>query len=271
MKSLRIARICVQLLFFASTAAFFLAVGKSGFADFSHRLQIITLLLAETAGVAVVWCVITVLWGRLYCSTVCPVGFILDSFIFLRKKTHLRKSFRFSRAPRFRYIVLGLYIVLLLCGLSGAALLVDPWSLTGNIAGIGGSVPARAVWSAYGIGIALGTGIGLLSLLILSFCGLFFGRDYCNSICPLGLALGLISTRSVFNIVIEPDKCSGCLKCEEVCKASCIKVVSRYVDNTRCVRCFDCIGACPDKAITFRAGAPTASTPLFRRTTQPKV
>lgn len=268
MKSLRYTRIVLELIFLASTAAYFALGDRGGFSNFSHHLQIMTMMLAETAGVAAIWCVVTLIWGRIYCSSVCPVGTLLDGFIFLRKHIRPRRPFRYSQSAKFRYIVLCIYIALLVCGLSGAAFIVDPWSMTGNIAGAAGSETARTVWVEYSVGLALGAGIGVLSVIIIGFCGLFFGRDYCNFICPVGLALGIISSRSIFNIVIEPDKCSSCLKCEDVCKASCIKVSERYIDNTRCVRCFDCIGVCDDKALHFRAGAPRAGTPLMQRSAE---
>ena len=61
------------------------------------------------------------------------------------------------------------------------------------------------------------------------------------------------------------DRCTGCLKCEEACPANCIKAVSRYVDNTRCVRCFDCLHVCGDDAIHYQPNRNRPATPLMRK------
>ena len=45
-----------------------------------------------------------------------------------------------------------------------------------------------------------------------------------------------------------------------------LKVVGRYVDNGRCVRCFDCIAVCPNDAIRLQANRNRPANPLLRRT-----
>lgn len=266
MKSLRCVRICLEIIFLISTALYFAGAGGTLFGSLSHHTQILTLMLAQSAGVVAVWLAVTFLWGRIYCSTVCPAGALIDIFTAIRMKFFKNRNFRFSKAGRLRYLALCIYVALLIFGIYANALITDPWILTGNIGGAFGSQPAHLLWKQYGIGAGLGAGIGILSLLILAGSGLFLGRDYCNTICPTGLTMSLISARSLCNIVFEPDKCTSCMKCEEVCKASCIKVSERFVDNSRCVRCFDCLDVCRDKALRMRTGAPGAATPMMRRT-----
>ncbi len=96
------------------------------------------------------------------------------------------------------------------------------------------------------------------------------GRDYCNTICPLGSALGAIGHMTVMNIEIDPDRCTYCGKCEDVCSAHCIKVTERMVDNSRCLRCFDCLAVCDDDAIHFQNTKNMPLTPLFQRRTAAK-
>lgn len=75
----------------------------------------------------------------------------------------------------------------------------------------------------------------------------------------------MLSDYAIYHIEINPDKCTSCGLCEDVCRASCIKTVSRYVDNSRCVRCFDCVARCPEEAIKFQPNRNRPATPLMRR------
>ncbi|MDO5581718.1 MAG: 4Fe-4S binding protein, partial [Planctomycetia bacterium] len=77
------------------------------------------------------------------------------------------------------------------------------------------------------------------------------GRLYCNSICPVGTLLGLLSRFSLYKPRILDDKCVHCGLCEKNCKSSCIDSEHRKIDYSRCVVCGDCIKACRTKAIQF--------------------
>lgn len=270
-RSLRGFRILLEILFGIFSVVYFTAGGAlRGLGLLSAHVQLLPLMIAETAGVFVVWIVITLLLGRVYCSSVCPVGLILDLSGRLRRfiPSVRGKVFRYTEAGNFRYIFLAVYLLLLLCGLTAVAWILDPWSMFANCLGLTGVESVKLLWADYGMGLGAGIIVGSVSLLVLVVGGIFFGRDFCNTLCPIGLGLSLVSSRSVVNIVIEPDRCTGCMACEYVCKASCIKVVGHYIDNTRCIRCFDCTYVCEEDAINLRAGLPRAGTPLMQRTTR---
>ncbi|MGD9580615.1 MAG: 4Fe-4S dicluster domain-containing protein, partial [Vampirovibrionia bacterium] len=77
------------------------------------------------------------------------------------------------------------------------------------------------------------------------------GRLYCNTICPVGSFLGLLSKYSYRKPRINDDMCVHCGKCEQVCKASCIDAKSAVIDYTRCVACFNCIDSCPQGGLQY--------------------
>ncbi|MEA2061909.1 MAG: 4Fe-4S binding protein [Thermodesulfobacteriota bacterium] len=79
------------------------------------------------------------------------------------------------------------------------------------------------------------------------------GRLFCNTVCPVGTLLGLVSKLSLFRICIDREACRACGKCLHVCKAGCIDVKTKQVDISRCVYCFNCLSACPDLAMELRA------------------
>lgn len=77
------------------------------------------------------------------------------------------------------------------------------------------------------------------------------GRTYCNTICPVGTVLGLLSRFSLFRPVIDTTKCNGCQSCARNCKASCIDAKNHLIDYSRCVACMDCIEKCRQGAIRY--------------------
>ena len=77
------------------------------------------------------------------------------------------------------------------------------------------------------------------------------GRTYCNTVCPVGTILGLVSRFAVFKPRIDASKCNGCGLCARNCKASCIDAKAHRIDYSRCVACMDCLGKCRQGAISF--------------------
>ena len=90
-----------------------------------------------------------------------------------------------------------------------------------------------------------------LFLLLITFFALKSGRLYCNSICPVGTLLGIISKISFFKIVIDDDYCEGCGVCEKVCKSECIDTEEKLIDFSRCVSCFNCFAVCPTEGLKY--------------------
>ena len=93
--------------------------------------------------------------------------------------------------------------------------------------------------------------IATVTFIILIILAWRNGRTYCNTICPVGTFLGLISRFSVFKPVIDTSKCNGCGLCTRKCKAACINAKAHEIDYSRCVACMDCIDKCRQGAIRY--------------------
>lgn len=267
MRNLRIIRVLVSTLFFAASVGC-LAIGltEHPLARLAESSQVIPSLLAGTLGASLFWLVVTIVFGRLYCSSVCPIGTLQDLILPLRKHISVFPStFRYKKGRRIRHHILVIYVISVIAGLGIVPLLLEPWNLMRTICSIPrpDSVPPQ--WVALGLGTLTGILAGAVSLLTLTIVTIYFGRDFCNVVCPLGTAMSLLDSRNVYHIEINPDKCVGCLRCEEECKCSCIKVTGHYIDNSRCVRCFDCLAVCDEGAITYRRGRHRPKSPLMRR------
>ncbi len=277
---LRKIRIAVSLLFFAFTTLAFVDIfnittpgllNKIVFLQFvPSLLKYVTVLSLTTFGFIVVL-LLTILFGRVYCSTICPLGVMQDIINFISGKIKRKKKRRFDYLKEqkyMRYILLVLPIASILLGSALAINLLDPYSIYGRIAGnfirpavIGANnvlasvLESVKVYSVYQYEIKAFNPYPFI--ITAAFFALVFvmawkkGRLYCNTICPVGTLLGFISKFSLFQIVINDAECLKCGACARECKASCIDSKNKKVDMSRCVGCFNCLTSCPTEGITY--------------------
>lgn len=78
------------------------------------------------------------------------------------------------------------------------------------------------------------------------------GRLYCNTVCPVGTFLGLLSRISLFRLGFDPASCKKCGKCVKSCKAQCLNLKEYKIDSSRCVACYDCVRSCSEGGIRYR-------------------
>ncbi|MDE7108938.1 MAG: 4Fe-4S binding protein [Muribaculaceae bacterium] len=272
MKDLRTIRIFLATLFFILAVAY-LAVSPTihPIARVVAKVQIIPSLMAVGMGAVLVWFAVTFLFGRIYCSTICPVGTFQDVAIWLRRRLGRRqRPVRFRQPAAVRYPLAVIFFLCLLLGVTVVPFWLEPWSIMRNICGAIRPSAQEEAWIELGIGMGIGVVAGIVSAVLLIVCAALTGRGYCTEICPVGTALGLLSDYTLLHIEIDPDKCINCMKCEDVCEAHCIKVVSRYVDNSRCIRCFDCLKVCPNDAIRYQIQRNRRGTPLVNKVSDAK-
>ncbi|WP_321415916.1 hypothetical protein [uncultured Desulfobacter sp.] len=78
------------------------------------------------------------------------------------------------------------------------------------------------------------------------------GKLYCNTLCPVGTLLGLISKYSMVKIHFDIGSCNSCGRCAQVCKSGSINVKTNSVETDRCVSYLNCFVAYPEQAMVFR-------------------
>ena len=61
--------------------------------------------------------------------------------------------------------------------------------------------------------------IAVITLAVIFVMAWKHGRTWCNTVCPVGTVLGLLSRFSLFKIRIDTAKCNGCGLCATKCKA----------------------------------------------------
>ena len=244
MKALKVIRIVLAAVVLFCITALILDVTEGAvlrhWLGWMPKVQLLPAILALNVAVVVAVVLVTFLIGRLYCSVVCPMGIFQDIFIWMHKLIFGKKRKLHYRKPAnwLRYTVLVLFVLLMVLGLNGIATLVAPYSAY-----------ARMVANIHGTGLV--HWIAIFTLCCVGVMSFMYGRLWCNTFCPVGTLLGLISKYSLFGIRIDREKCGGCRKCEARCKANCIDVDGRDVDHSRCVMCFNCLGHCKQGAITI--------------------
>lgn len=271
---LKVVRVVSAAVFFLLLTLMFLDFTGTlhRYLSWMARVQLLPAVLAVDAAVVVDLLLLTLLLGRVYCSVICPLGVMQDCFSFASGKTRKRR-FRYTAAHNIlRYSALAVFVVLMVAGLQWVALLVAPYSAYGRIAqsifaplyalvnnGLAALAERADSYAFYTTDVWLRSGISL-AVAIVTFVGIGVlaarrGRLWCNTICPVGSLLSLVSRYSLFRPVIDESKCTHCKSCERGCKAECIDASTMKIDTSRCVACMDCLENCKSGAISYRLSA----------------
>lgn len=270
---LRKIRISLAAVFFIGITLLFLDISGvlHTFLGWMAKIQLLPAVLALNLGIVVGLIVLTLLFGRVYCSVICPLGVMQDIISWIHGKIKKKNRFRFSYSPAkniLRYVVLGIFILAMVLGANAIAMLIAPYSTYGRIAAnlfaplyqwgnnllawIAERADSYAFYSTEVWIKSLPTFIAACVAFILIFILAWKnGRTWCNTICPVGTVLGAISRLSIFAPVIDTEKCSNCGLCAKQCKASCIDTKEHKIDYSRCVVCMDCIDTCKEGAVKY--------------------
>ena len=233
------------------------------------KLQVLEAILAVNVAVIIGLAVLTLVFGRIYCSVICPLGIMQDIFGWLGKKQK-KNRYTYSKEVKWlRYPVLVLFIIALVAGIGTLFQLLAPYSAYGRIV----TYLLQPVWVAGNNVLAsiaehydsyafyhvskevpnyyVTTIIAVWTWAILAALAWNYGRTYCNTICPVGTFLSFFSRFSWLKIHFDESKCRNCSLCTKNCKSSCIDYKTHTVDYSRCVVCGDCIESCKFEALSY--------------------
>lgn len=247
-----------------------LTSGKT--ASLLARIQLVPAILAASLVTLIVLTVLTLLFGRAYCSSICPMGIYQDIVAWVSKRTAKKKKrYKHSKARNILRVSVLAASLLVLVQFPPILGLVDPYSAYGRIVAnvfrpvyLAGNNILEAIFTGFGnytfyrmdifIMSIFAFAVAILTLGIIGYLAWKHGRTYCNTICPVGTVLGFLSRFSIFKIRIDESKCNSCGLCEMKCKSACISSKQKAVDNSRCVDCFNCLNTCRRDALHFSAG-----------------
>ena len=193
-------RIAAEIAALAAFILFFL----------NHKLQMWIFLFGGAA-------VFSVIFGRFYCSWICPMNmsFKLIGWIYSKLKIKRFKTPGFLKNDVIRISLLILFI---------AAMIVTK---------------------------KLGMKVNILLYLTLFsiFITLIFEENFWHRrLCPFGSILSLTSRPARYRLEINEEKCISCGKCQIVCPSDSIITLEnrdRRNINHECLLCRKCIEVCP--------------------------
>ena len=246
------------------------------------RWQLLPALLAGNVLAVIVLVLLTLCFGRVYCSVLCPLGLWQDfvSYLAERRKGGRRRYAYRKESWKLRYGVLAVLASGLLGGAAAVPLLLDPYTIFGRIAthlfapaihsGANQLIRWQMAYDGPDLGLAhtdvvtFGTIAVLVAaayLVVISVVAWRHGRLYCQAFCPVGTLLGTVSRHAVLHLHFGAD-CISCGLCAKSCPSFCIDVPHHRIDASRCIDCFTCVATCPKGALSFgRPPVASAATP----------
>ena len=250
----------------------------------NHSLPCSMTTLQIVMGVALA--VAVILFSKLFCAYLCPIGTIEDLLTKLRVKLGFRglDAREGSRSDKvLRIVKYGLLFWIAYMSISSSELFcknLDPYYAAAT--GFKGEI---TLW------------MSITAIVLVLAGGLFVRRFWCKYVCPLGAvsnalkfwpwilllcavwwALGLLGLNiswvwflgafclagyllevirvsakcQILRVVVDTDKCSrSCRSCKKSCPYN-IDVVSQgeFVTHVDCALCGECVSACPHKALS---------------------
>ena len=197
-------------------------------------------------GMAILFAIVVV-FGRIYCSTICPLGFLQDISIWIGKIPGIKSKYEISSKKILKQVRIGILLVTVVLLIFGSAFLIgfiEPFTIFSRflyfLKMLFNDLESLSFWSVL---------IILSSVLLVFIPALKFGRFFCSCICPVGTVLWGFSSVSIFRLKINQSACNHCNKCLASCKSGAISSQTNEIDQALCVGCFNCISVCNQKAI----------------------
>ena len=236
------------------------------------KIQFLPAVMALNVVVVVALIALTLVFGRIYCSVICPLGVFQDLLARLRRK---KNKYSYSKEVKWlRYPVLAVFVLAGVAGIGSLFQLLAPYSAYGRIATmifqpiwkLGNNLLAMMAermdsYAFYTIDtwmrslpVLIIAAVTLVVLAVLAWRG---GRTYCNTICPVGTILSFFARFSWLKIRFDEEKCKNCSLCSKNCKAACIDFKTHTVDYSRCVACGNCIDSCKFDALKYSSSMQT--------------
>jgi polyferredoxin len=193
----------------------------------------------------------TLIFGRYFCGWACHLVALQDGCRWILLKLGLRPAPLRSRLLKwvpigaFVYMFLLPYVLRWWEGIPQPGVTRFEWTTS-------------AFWQTFP-----GWGVGIATLLVCGFALVWFlgSKGFCTYACPYGALFGAADAFAPGRIRVS-DACEGCGHCTAVCTSD-VRVHQEVrefgmVVDPGCMKCMDCVSACPNEALSFGFGAPAA-------------
>ena len=272
---LRKIRICLQVVMMTLVTLLLLGIGFQVhlWAGWVAKIQFFPAILALSFGVLALLIAATFIFGRIYCSVICPLGIMQDIFSWIGGKVKKNRFYYAKEKLWLRMVCLVVFIIAMIIGFAPVTTLIEPYSAYSRIVNslfkplydmlnnwLAGMDAANDRYNFTEVQIWMRSVttfvVAIATLVILGALALWKGRLYCNTICPIGTLLSFCSRYPLLRVRFDKDKCKSCGMCEKNCKAQAIDFKEGKVDYARCVVCGDCLAKCKFDALHYTAKKP---------------
>ena len=201
---------------------------------------------ASVASMILIWLVCTLTVGRGWCSWICFYGGWEEGFSHVAKKPRIKLLPKNKELREFHF---GFMFFIILASLCELACIYCEWFCPFKL--VTEFSPVNSIPSLIATIMFVGLFIGLVIVLPI----LTKKRTQCSSLCPFGAFASLTDRFSIFQMKIDTEKCSGCMKCASTCPFSAIDIKTiqekKGHPEITCAKCGECVSACPNKAISY--------------------
>ena len=201
---------------------------------------------ASVASMILIWLVCTLTVGRGWCSWICFYGGWEEGFSHVAKKPRLKLLPKNKELREFHF---GFFFFIVLASLCQLACIYCEWFCPFKL--VTEFSPVDSIPSLIATVMFIGLFLGLVVVLPI----LSKKRTQCSSLCPFGAFASLTDRFSLFQMKIDTEKCSGCMKCASTCPFSAIDIKTiqekKGHPEITCAKCGECVSACPNKAISY--------------------
>lgn len=175
------------------------------------------------------------LFGRFLCGWICPTGLILDYMHDATAKNNKKKKPMGKNKEKYA-ILLAVLAASLIFNVSMPYIFSPP--------GIVYRITTYILHGLIGADLAI-----LVTIFLLDYFATRQGRTWCNTLCPLGTMITILSFVNLVKPKVDKNKCINCLQCEEICPMKIPIIDANRWQMKACSKCFKCWEICPVKAI----------------------
>jgi len=206
----------------------------------------------------------TLLVGRVFCSWICPMGFLLELTDKLRgvvRFLEIRpRDLKPSRATKYGVLVAGLVLAAAL-SVPVLGYLYPPAIVSREAHDVVFAFFDRAEMGRFGPWTGGLSWMALLLVGIVLFEVFVSRRWWCRYVCPGGALYSLIGWARPVRVELENERCTQCAQCVAACPEGLNPMKNRM--GMECDNCGECIAACGDDALAFGLDGPLVD--LLRR------
>jgi len=195
-----------------------------------------------------------VLFGRLVCGWMCPFGLFQDLLYKIKVGPKNKNLPGHTYLRYLRYVVLVVMVIALPALVANEAGAGQPWFCewicpSGTLLG---GIPLVALNEEFRAVIGFRFAWKMAILVLCTVGAVVYYRPFCKYLCPLGAIYGVFNPVSTYRLEIDPDKCIKCRACQRACGMDI--ATFENPNSMDCIRCGDCIAACPKGAISSTWG-----------------